>query len=108
MKILRWVLFNAVILTAFLYGSMGGPEGFLYLSLFVLWLTAIGGTILNADNLLNMLDGPVELSVPYWVSFIADITMLVALVFFGHWFLGLFYMAHMLGVFNTYKYFDQL
>ena len=108
MKILKWMLFNAAVLAAFLYGSMGGPEGFLYLSLFVLWLTAVGGAILNVDNLLDMLDEPIELSVPYWVSLLADVIMLTALVFFGHWFLGIFYISHMSGVYNTYKYFNQL
>ena len=108
MKILRSMLFNAALLTAFLYGSMGGPEGFLYIALFILWLTAIGGVLLNSDSLLATIGETLELPVPYWLSASADAIMLVALVFFGHWFLGLFYMAHMVGVYNTYNYFDQL
>lgn len=108
MKILQWILFNAAVLTAFLVGSMGGPEGFLYLSLFVLWLTAIGGTLLNNDKLLDMLPKDAKIPAPYWTSLVFDAATLVMIVFFGHWFLGLFYLAHMSGVYNTYNYFNRL
>lgn len=112
MKILRWVFLNGCVLGSFIAGQFFGIEWAMNIALFMLWLTAIIGSIFVfvPKGTMNevMKSSKISFPVPFWADVTYDAVMLLLIASQGMFVLGVFYFLHIIGLKNVRDYISRV
>ena len=99
-RMVRYVATNFILIGMLLIGTAYDISGFVAISIFMFWVTALVGTFGAAPVLAETIfkgDADWKPSVPLWMDYTLDTLVFIMLAGLGYPVLGFFYVLHIFG-----------
>jgi len=91
MRQIRWLLINAIFAGTIYMGFVENHQGAYNIAMFFTWLTIVISFFMLSDPVMEKLKENGR-SMPAWINVTCDVGVTIALVWFGAWITGAFYL----------------
>lgn len=101
---LRWAVVNFTVIAFFVAGNLQNTAWMLNIAVFMLWITAIIGTIaafipeIFVESIVESGEAESFRSIPKHIDQTYDIIVTLIIISFGYTFLGVVYLFHIIGL----------
>jgi len=99
-RMIKYIATNTILISLLIVGTVYDISGFVAVSIFVFWLTALAGTFGSVPVLAETIyeaDNEWKLSVPLWFDCTLDTLVFIMLAGLGYPVLSFFYVLHIFG-----------